>query len=195
MTLTSTEISLAKMRNYQKGINDKLNNDIRCIKQEKAKLSGLVAALTNEKEIAVRKLDESVALKLKGQQICAELALEKEKVALQRTILAKSNGIKNQETTLQHKQEMCVFNAELKVKLHKRTYEIKEEIRQKKLLEQRSRYANVSNAMSQISPFQNWAFHSKNSRGDIRNAMVVRNGGTFPNARVATTACVTEVSF
>jgi hypothetical protein len=72
---------------------------------------------------------------------------------------------------------------------------MKEEIRQKKLVEQRSRYANVSNAMSQISPFQNSGFHSKNCGGDIRNAMVVQNGGTFPNARVATTACVTEVSF
>jgi hypothetical protein len=119
----------------------------------------------------------------------------KEKVALQRTIQAKSNGTINQERTLQHKQEMCVFNAELKVKSHKRTFEIEEEIRQKKLLEQRSRYANVSNAMSQISPFQNSGFHSKNSGGDIRNAMVVQNGGTFPNARVATTACVTEVCF
>jgi hypothetical protein len=87
--------------------------------------------LTNEKEIAVRNLDESVALKLKGQQISTKLALEKEKVALQRTIQAKSNGTKNQEMTLQHKQEMCVFNAELKVKSHKRTLEIKEEIRQK----------------------------------------------------------------
>jgi hypothetical protein len=192
MTLTSTEISLAKTRNDQKGVIDKLNNDIHCIKQEKAKLSGLVTALTTEKEIAVRKLDELVALKLKGQQICAELALEKEKVA---TIQAKSNGTKNQETTLQHKQEMCVFNAELKVKSHKRTLEIKEEIRRKKLLEQRSRYANVSNAMSQISPFQNSTFHSKNSGGYIRNSMVVQNGGTFPNARVATTACVTEVRF
>jgi hypothetical protein len=89
--------------------------------------------LTNEKENVVRKLDESVALKLKGQQICAELALEKEKVTLQRTIRAKLNGTKNQETTLQHKHEMCIFNAELKVKSHKRTLEIKEEIRQKKL--------------------------------------------------------------
>jgi hypothetical protein len=127
-------------------------------------------------------LDESVTLKLKRQQICAKLALEKEKVALQRTIQAKSNGTKNQETTLQHKQQMCVFNAELKVKSHKRTLEIKEEIRQIKLLEQRSRYANVSNAMSQISPFQNAGFHSNNaraSRGDIRNATVVQNGGTF----------------
>jgi hypothetical protein len=158
MTLTSTEISLAKTQNDQKGVIDKLNNDIRLIKQEKAKLSSLVTSLTNEKEIAARKLDESVALKLKGQQICAKLALEKEKVALQRTIQAKSNGTKNQETTLQHKQEMCVFNAELKVKSHKRTLEIKEEIRRKKLLEQRSRYANVSNAMSQISPFQNSTF-------------------------------------
>jgi hypothetical protein len=52
--------------------------------------------------------------------------------------------------------------------------------------------------MSQISPFQNAGFHSNNagaSRGDIRNAMGVQNGGTFPNVRVATTACVTEVSF
>jgi hypothetical protein len=86
MSLTSTEISLAKTQNDQKGIIDKLNNDIRRIKQEKAKLSGLVSALMNEKENVVRKLDESVALKLKGQQICAKLALEKEKVALQRTI-------------------------------------------------------------------------------------------------------------
>jgi TolA-binding protein len=130
MTLTSTEISLAKMRNDQKSVIDKLNNDIRRIKQEKVKLSGLVTSLTNEKEIAVRKLDESVALKLKGQQICAKLALEKkEKVALiQRTIQAKSNGTKTLQTALQHKQEMCVFNAELKVKSHKRTLEIKEEI-------------------------------------------------------------------
>jgi hypothetical protein len=194
MTLTSTEISLAKTRNDQKGVVDKLNNDIRHIKQEKVKLSGLVTSLTNEKEIAVRKLDESVALKLKGQQICAALALEKEKVALQRTIPAKLNGTKTLQTTLQHKQEMCVFNAELKVKSHKRTLEIKEEMRRKKLLEQRSRYANVSNAMSQISPFQNSTFQSKNSGGGTRNSMVVQNGGTFPNARVATTACVTEVS-
>jgi hypothetical protein len=85
---------------------------------------------------------------------------------------------------------MCVFNAELKVKLHKPTLEIKEEIRQKKLLEQRSRYANVSNAMSQISPFQNAGFHSNNARGDIRNAMVVQNDETFPNVRVATTAAL-----
>jgi hypothetical protein len=196
MTLTSTEISLAKMRNDQKGVMDKLNNDIRRIKQEKVKLSGLVTSLTNEKEIAVRKLDESVALKLKGKQIFAELALlEKEKVTLQRTIQAKSNGTKTLQTTLQHKQEMCVFHAELKVKSHKRTLEIKEEIRRKKFLEQRRWYANVSNAMSQISPFQNSTFQSKNSGGDIRNSMVVQNGGTFPNARVTTTACVTEVSF
>jgi hypothetical protein len=149
------------MWNDQKGIIDKFNNDIRHIKQEKAKLSGLITALTNEKEITVHKLDGSAALKLKGQQICAELTLEKEKVALQRTIQAKSNGTKNQETTLQHKQEMCVFNAELKVKSHKRTIEIKEEIWQKILLEQRSRYANVSNTMSQISPFQNRALTLK----------------------------------
>jgi hypothetical protein len=90
---------------------------------------------------------------------------------------------------------MCIFKAELKVKSYKRTLEIKEEIRQKKLLEQRSRYANLSNAMSQISPFQNSGFHSKNAGGDIRNAMVVQNGGTFPNARVTTTACVTDISF
>jgi hypothetical protein len=89
------------------------------------------SALTIEKENELRNLDESVALKLKGQQICAELALEKEKVALQRTIQARSNGTQNQETTLQHKQQMCVFNSELKVKSHKRTLEIKEEIRQK----------------------------------------------------------------
>jgi hypothetical protein len=153
--------------------------------------------LTNKKENALRKLDESAALKLNGQQICAKLALKKEKVALQRTIEAKSNGTKNQETTLQHKQQMCVFNAELKVKSHKRTLEIEEEIRQIKLLEQRSRYANVSNLMSQINPFQKLALHSNNAgdRGDIRNVMVVQNGGTFPNARVATTPCVTEVSF
>jgi hypothetical protein len=119
MSLTSAEINLAKTQNDQKGIIDKLNNDIHHIKQEKAKLSGLVTALTNEKENALRKLDVPVALKLKGQQICAKLALEKEKVALQRTIQAKSNGTKNQEMTLQHKQQMCVFNAELKVKSHK----------------------------------------------------------------------------
>jgi hypothetical protein len=198
ISLTITEFSLAKTQHDQKGIIDNLNNDICCIKQEKAKLSGLVTALTNEKESALPKLDELVALKLKWQQICAKLALEKDKVALQRTIQTKSNGTKNQETTLQHKQQICVFKAELKVKSHKRTLEIKEEIRQKKLLEQRSQYVNVSNAMSQISPFQNSAFHSNNagaSRGDIRNGMVVQNGGTFPNTRVATTACVTEVSF
>jgi hypothetical protein len=73
MSLTSTEISLAKTRNDQKGSIEKLNNDIRHIKQEKAELSGLVTALTNEKENALRKLDESVALKLKRQQICAKL--------------------------------------------------------------------------------------------------------------------------
>jgi hypothetical protein len=106
-------------------------------------------------------------------------------------------GNKNQEATLQHKQQMCVFNAELKVKSHKRTLEIKEESRQKKLVQQRSWYANVSNVMLQINPYQNAAIHCNNAatRGDIRNALVVKNGRTFPNAWVATTACVTEVSF
>jgi hypothetical protein len=114
------EMSHVKTQNDQKGNIDKLNNDIRSIKHEKAKLSGLVTA-SNEKENVLTNVDESVTLKLKGQQICAKLALEKEKVTLQRTIEAKSNGTKNQEITLQHKQEMCAFNAKLNVKSHKRT--------------------------------------------------------------------------
>jgi hypothetical protein len=109
MSLTSTEISHAKTQNDQRGNTDKLNNDIRCcIKHEKAKLSGLVTALTNEKENTLKKLDESVTLKLKGHQICSKLTLEKEKVALQRTIEAKLNVIKNQETTLQHTGDVCL---------------------------------------------------------------------------------------
>jgi hypothetical protein len=83
---TTSEISHAKTQNDQKAKIDKLNNDIRRIKKEKAKLSRIVTALITENENGLKKLDNYVAVKLKRQQICAELALEKAKVALRRTI-------------------------------------------------------------------------------------------------------------
>jgi hypothetical protein len=51
--------------------------------------------------------------------------------------------------------------------------------------------------MSQINQYQTTALCCNNAaaRGDTRNVMVVQNGGTFPNVRVTTTACITEVSF
>jgi hypothetical protein len=67
MCLARTEINHMKTQNDQKGNIDKLNNDIRSIKHKKAKLSGLITALTNGKENALKKLDKSVTLKLKGQ--------------------------------------------------------------------------------------------------------------------------------
>jgi hypothetical protein len=59
-------------------------------------IRGFPDAITNEKENVFKKFDESVmvTLKLKGQQICAKLNLEKELVPLQRIIEAKLNGTK-----------------------------------------------------------------------------------------------------
>jgi hypothetical protein len=109
MSLTSTEISLAKTQNDQKGIIDKLNNDIRPIKQEKAKLSAFVTALTNEKENVLPKLDESIALKLKGQQIAmCRTSFGKRNGRLAEDHSGKVNSTKNQETTLQHKQQLTL---------------------------------------------------------------------------------------
>jgi hypothetical protein len=106
ISLTTTEISRSKTQNDQNAKINKLTIDLRSIKCEKAKLLSLVAALMTKKENVLKKLDESVPLKLKSNEICAGLALEKERVSSQRTIEATSpNGNKNQETTLQHKQE------------------------------------------------------------------------------------------
>jgi hypothetical protein len=77
---------------------------------------------------------------------------------------------------------MSVFNAELKVKSQNQAFEMKEVHRNKQLNEQRSRYAQGSNAIGQNSPFQH-SFHSNITAG---RAATLQNGGTFPNARVAT---------
>jgi PIN domain nuclease of toxin-antitoxin system len=107
---------------------------------------------------------------------------------LRRTIEAKSKGASDQQASLHQKQQMSVFNADLKVKSQKQAFEMKEAHRNKKLNGQRSRYAHVSNAMGQNSPFQ----HSVHSNITGR-AATLQNGGTSPNTRVTTTAHVSKV--
>jgi hypothetical protein len=161
-------------------------------KRDKAKLENQVDTLTTQKNLALKKVDESLALKLKSNEAIAELSYKRECVALQRTMEAKSNGALDQQASLNQKQQMSVFNAELKVKAQKQAFEMKEAHRIQKLKEQRNRYANVSNAMAQNSPFHQNSAHSNLGTGG--RAATLQNGGTFPNARVATTAHVSQVS-
>jgi hypothetical protein len=157
-------------------------------KCDKAKLEGQVLSLTMQKNLAIKKVDKSLALGLKSNEAIAELGYKKECMALQRTNGAKSNGAIDQQASLHQKQQMSVFNAELKVKSQKQAFEMKEVHRSKKMNEKRSRYAHVSNAMGQNSPFQ----HSVHSNITGR-AATLQNGGTFPNARVASNAHVSQV--
>jgi hypothetical protein len=190
--LTSQNISTCNYAQAKKELKDTiqlLQKETADSKRHKAKLEGQVLSLTTQKNLALKKVDESLALRLKSNEAIAELGYKKECVALQRTIEAKSNGAIDQQASLHQKQQMSVFNAELKVKSQKQAFEMKEAHHNKKLNEQRSRYAHVSNVMGQNSPYQHLVHSNITGR-----AATLQNGGTFPNARVATTAHVPKVS-
>jgi hypothetical protein len=190
-TKTSQNISTCSYVQAKKELKDTiqlLQKDAADSKCDKAKLEGQVLSMTTQKKLALKKVNESLALKLKSNEAIAELGYKKECVALQRIIVAKSNGAIDQQASLHQKQQMSVFNAELKAKSQKQAFEMKEAHRSKKMNKQRSRYTHVSNAMGQNSPFQ----HSVHSNITGR-AATLQNGGTFPNAQVASTAHVSQV--
>jgi hypothetical protein len=86
-----------------------------------------------------------------------------------------------------------MFNAKLKLKFQQKTLEIKAQIQERNLKEQRNLYSNVSNAISRNGPGQQHPVHS-NGMGKISSPIGGQNGGIFPNARAASTACVLQVS-
>jgi hypothetical protein len=192
MTLTSTEISHAKTWNDQKGIIDKLNNDIRHIQTRESETLWPHHSFDERKGNCGSEVGWVGCPQTKRVTNMCQTSFGKRKGCFSEDHSGKVEWHKKSrddpptqtgDVHLQHGAESEVAQKDFRNQRGNQT---------KKLLEQRSRYANVSNTMSQISPFQNSGFHSKNCGGDIRNAMVVQNGGTFPNVRVTTTACVTD---